>query len=113
LFGLFNWFIHDGLLRCFILLFFFEVRLLLFLEVREEICPHYVCLVNVRALSLAHLDEVVDQQLPVVLAHPPGLVQALVRNEGQLFMQRGVFLRLLLQHVGEGSFLIFKELIIT
>jgi hypothetical protein len=31
----------------------------LLLEVREEVCPHHVCLINVGTLGLTHLNEVI------------------------------------------------------
>ena len=52
--------------------------IIFFLEMWEKVCPHYVCLIDVGALGLGHLDEVVDEELAVVFANSPCLIEALI-----------------------------------
>lgn len=69
-------------------------------------------LINIAALRLAHLDEVLDQQLAVVLAYASCLVEALVRVEGELLLRHFQFLALILQHVRERSLLTRGEFVL-
>ena len=50
----------------------------LILEMRQKVSPHHVILIDVRALCLAHHNEMVNEEPPVVFPNPPGLIQALV-----------------------------------
>ena len=82
-------------------------------EVREEVRPHDMVLVDVGALDLAHGDEVVRQQQPVVVAYPSHFAQALIRVEEQLFSHMLQLLRLLCQHVFEGLIFVFEQLCLS
>ena len=99
------------------------------LEVREELSPYLMVLyekqeleqfltnnlkggrvantylINIAALRLAHLNEVLDEQLAIVLAYTSCLIEALVRVEGELLLGHFQFLALVLEHVGERGLL--------
>lgn len=44
------------------------------LEMLQKVRPFGIILIDVRALSLAHHYEVIDQDASVVFADPPGLI---------------------------------------
>ena len=69
-------------------------------------------LINVAALRLAHLDEVIDEKSAVVLADSPRLLEALVRIERQLFLGRFKVLRLLLQHIRKRTLLTQQQFVV-
>lgn len=69
-------------------------------------------LINIAALRLTHLNEVLDEELAVVLAYAPRLVKALVRVEGEFLLGGFQFLALVLEHVGEGSLLARRQLVL-
>ena len=75
------------------------------LKVGQEVGPHHVSLVDVAALGLGHLDEVVNQQFTVVSSNPPGLLETLIRVEGQVFSFYFEIFCFVLEHVTEGGFL--------
>jgi len=65
-----------------------------FAKVAQEVGPHHVMLVDVGALDLGHLDEVVGQQAAIVLADSPDLRQTLIRVEEELLSHLLQFLAL-------------------
>lgn len=69
-------------------------------------------MVDVAALRLAHLNEVLDEEFAIIFADAPGLVQALVGVECQFFLGRLELLGLVLEHVSESSLLTRGELVL-
>ena len=74
--------------------------------------PVNTYLINIAALRLTHLNEVLDEELAVVLAYAPRLIKALVRVEGEFLLRGFQFLALVLEHVGERSLLARRQLVL-
>jgi len=53
-----------------------------------------------------------DQQLAIVLADSPRLIQALVRVKGELLLRHFKFLGIILEHVCKGSLLASRQLVL-
>ena len=66
-------------------------------------------MVNVRALDLAHRDEVVRQQLSVVCSHTAHLCQTLVSEESKLLAGKLQLLGLVSEHKLEGNFFVGRN----
>lgn len=74
--------------------------------------PNNTYLINIAALRLTHLNEVLDEELTVVLAYAPRLIEALVRVEGEFLLGDFQFLALVLEHVGEGGLLARRQFVL-
>lgn len=70
-------------------------------EVRQEVGPHDVMLVDVGALHLSHLNVVFTQKTAVVSARSADFIQTLVGVEGELFPLVLQLLRVFTQHEPE------------
>jgi len=81
------------------------------LEVREEVSPHDMRLVDIGTLGLAHLDKMINQQLAIIFPDPSRFSQALVRQVNYLLSEFFVVLGFILEHISESCPLICNELI--
>ena len=67
---------------------------------------------NLRAVQLRHVLEVLEQQLPIIIRHTPYLVPALVGVETHLHLFEFDVLSLVRQHEVEGGDLVVQELLL-
>lgn len=75
-------------------------------EVRDEVAPLVVLLLQIVALQLAVVHKVINQGDTVILTDAMHLIQALVRVERQFFAHLLNFLGLLWEHVPESLLLV-------
>ena len=82
-------------------------------EVRQEVGPHDVELIDVGALDLRHRYEVISQEQAIICPYAPHLRQALVAVVEQLLAMTLQLLRLFGQHESEGLVPVHQELILA
>jgi hypothetical protein len=75
----------------------------------QEVSPLNMRLVNITALSLAHLNEVIDQELSIVTTDPPAFFETLVVVEGQNLSLLFKVFGFVLNHVGKSCLFETKE----
>ena len=71
-----------------------------------------MCLINITALRLTHLNKMLNQKFTIVFADTPSFIQALIRIECKLLLGGLQVFRFLLKHISKSSLLTRGQLIL-
>ena len=71
-----------------------------------------MCLIDIAALSLTHLNKMLNQKFAIVFANTPSFIKALIRIEGKFLLGCLKIFGLFLQHVSESCLLTRCQLVL-